>query len=165
MTEPFLGEIRMFSFSFAPDGWALCNGQTMAINQNQALFSILGTTYGGDGVSNFQLPNLQGAVPMNPSPTLDLGETGGETSHTLTAAELPAHTHPATAYVGAANLVSSPASAVWAGGLPGYGDTPGAGMAASAVANAGSGQPHDNMSPYLVLNFCIALVGIFPSRN
>jgi microcystin-dependent protein len=165
MSEPFLGEIRMFSFNFAPQGWAMCNGQILAINQNQALFSILGTTYGGDGVTNFQLPDLQGAVPMDAGNTFVLGQSGGEATHTLVTAEMPGHSHALNANQGGADLSSTPASTLWTSGQPAYGDTAGGPMAAGTVAQSGSGQAHNNMAPYLVINFCIALVGIFPSRN
>lgn len=165
MTEPYLGEIRMFSFNFAPQGWAMCNGQLLPINQNQALFSILGTTYGGDGQTNFQLPNLQGAVPMDVGNTFVLGESGGEATHTLIAAEIPAHGHPLNANQGGADLSSTPAATLWTGGQPAYGDTADGAMAAATVTPSGGGQPHNNMAPFLVITFCIALAGIFPSRN
>jgi microcystin-dependent protein len=169
MAEPFLGEIKMLSFSFAPKGWAMCNGQLLPINQNQALFSILGTTYGGNGIQTFALPNLQGRVPMHVGNGFVLGQSGGELSHTLVLAEIPAHTHVP---VGSSNppSVASPAGAYWPttdGGS--YSSTAGTTLAPGpidpAIAPAGGSQPHENRSPFLTLNFCIALSGIFPSRN
>lgn len=166
MPSPYISEIRLFTFNFAPKGWAFCNGQLLPINQNQALFSLLGTTYGGDGRVNFGLPNLQGRVPMHQGSGLTLGELGGETTHTLTMAELPNHNHvvngsPKTATVTtpAGNyLATSPGNV--------YVQPPGnTSLMPAAVRTVGGSQPHDNMSPYLVLNFCIALQGIFPSQN
>ncbi len=165
MSEPFLGEIRIFSFGFAPKGWAVCNGQLLPINQNQALFSILGTTYGGDGRVNFALPNLQGRVPLHTGNSITLGQNGGEQDHTLSLSELPAHTH---APVGnPSNAISgNPTGNVWASlSNGGYSSTPNVSMNAASILPVGGGQAHENMSPYLVLNFCIALQGIFPSQN
>jgi microcystin-dependent protein len=165
MSTPFLAEIRIMAFNFAPRGWAQCNGQLLPINQNQALFSLLGTTYGGDGRTNFGLPNLQGRVPFHMGSSLNLGQTGGETAHTLNIAELPAHTHLP---VGSSDNPSaaSPAGNLWAGSSSGgYLSTPNTALNPASILNAGGSQPHDNMSPYLVLNFCIALQGIFPSQN
>jgi microcystin-dependent protein len=166
MADPFLGEVRVFSFNYAPQGWAFCNGQLLPINQNQALFSILGTTYGGDGRVTFALPNLQGRVPVHVGQGIILGEFGGEQAHTLTSSELPAHSHipvgsttfPPTAGTIAGNLWSTNNADPFAG-------TPDSVMNPACILPAGGSQPHDNMSPYLTLNFCIALVGIFPSRN
>jgi microcystin-dependent protein len=169
MAEPFLAELRIFSFDFAPKGWAQCNGQLLPINQNQALFSLLGTQFGGDGRVNFALPNLQDRVPMHvggsfqPNP----GQTGGEAAHTLTSQEMPVHTHflqgsntqadqvvPtgnvfATAGGNTYNKVSTGATTL----LPG------------TISNYGGSQPHENRSPYIALNICIALQGIFPTQN
>jgi microcystin-dependent protein len=171
MSEPFLSEIRIMSFNFAPKGWALCNGQLLPINQNQALFSLLGTTYGGDGRVNFALPDLQGRTPIHEGSGHTLGEKGGEQAHTLSISELPTHSHVSNAtsdphtttpenyqplandalfgvvnglYTGAANLTSL---------LP------------ATLANVGGSQAHLNMQPFLALTFCIALQGIFPSQN
>ncbi len=165
MSTPFLGEIKMLSFAFPPKGWAFCNGQLLPINQNQALFSLLGTTYGGDGQTNFALPNLQGRVPLHTGAGFTQGQVAGETAHTITVTELPAHTHvPAASSTAAA--ASNPVGDLWADGAKAIYNTAGsASMAAQAVANTGGSQAHDNMSPYLVLNFCIALQGIFPSQS
>jgi microcystin-dependent protein len=169
MAEPFLSEIRIMSFNFAPKGWALCNGQLLPINQNQALFSLLGTTFGGDGRVNFALPDLRGRVPIHVGSGHTLGERGGEQAHTLSIAELPEHVHtlnattvtattntpsPSTNFLTAqstaANLYASAASNLVA-------------MSAAAVANVGGSQAHLNMEPFLTLSFGIALQGIFPS--
>jgi microcystin-dependent protein len=165
--EPFLGEIRVVSFLFAPKGWALCNGQILPINQNQALFALLGTTYGGDGRTTFALPNLQGRAPMHLSGEHVLGESGGEVTHTLSLAELPVHTHSAVARVAVADS-PSPTGRAWASqpATQSYGPASSlVALAPDALANAGAGQAHSNLQPYLVLNFVIALQGIFPSRN
>jgi microcystin-dependent protein len=167
MATPYIGEIRLFSFVFPPKGWALCDGQLLPINQNQALFSILGTTYGGNGQTNFALPNLQGRMPAHASAssTLVLGEMGGEERHTLIANELPAHTHAAQA-VSARGTTPDPAGAVWAGtAAPHYAAGAQTVMSSQAVAAVGGSQSHDNMPPYLVMSFCISLLGIFPSRS
>jgi microcystin-dependent protein len=170
MSIPYLSEIRMVSFNFAPKGWALCNGQTLPINQNQAIFALIGTFYGGNGTTNFQLPNLQGASPLHYGPdgfgnNYTLGATGGEAVSTITAAQMPAHSHVPQG-VNTTASSSSPAGATWADSPSKlYGSSPGALMAPSSVSPVGEGQPHDNMPPYLVLNFVIALSGIFPSRN
>lgn len=165
MAENFLGEIRLFSFGFAPKYWAQCNGQLLPIQQNQALFSILGVTFGGNGVTTFALPNLQGSVPIGPSAGIPAGTPGGEEAHTLTIPEMAAHTHTAIAS-SAAGGARSPNDAVWAGtSAASYTTTPNTLMSSAGVASAGGSQAHANMQPYLVINFCIALQGIFPSRN
>ena len=165
MSEPYLGEIKIFSFNFAPKGWALCNGQLLPINQNQALFSILGTTYGGDGRVNFGLPNLQGRTPLHTGAGFTLGETGGEEAHTLIPSELPAHTHVPVASSNPADQ-PGPGSTFWANGGPNaYATTANAAMAPNSVSTVGGSQPHPNMSPFSVLNFCIALQGILQSQN
>jgi microcystin-dependent protein len=173
MAEPFIGEIRIAAFNIAPTDWALCNGQLLPINQNQALFSILGTTYGGDGRTNFALPNLQGRVPLHQGNSYVLGQSGGEATHTLTVAEMPAHSHTLTATTAVGNTVS-PVNGVFArpvhaatsraDAVP-YGTTAGQQMAKAVVANSGAGQPHENRPPFLVVNYIIALVGIFPSQS
>jgi microcystin-dependent protein len=162
---PFLGEIKIVPFNFAPKGWTFCNGSLLPINQNQALFALLGTTYGGNGITTFALPNLQGATPVHIGNGIVQGQTGGETSHTLTTAELASHTHTAVATPDAASS-PLPAGNVWAQtGVPAYGPAPNTSMTPPSIATVGGNQPHENTSPYLVLNFIIALQGIFPSRN
>ncbi len=178
MSDPFLGEIRAFAFQFAPRSWALCDGQLLPISQNTALFSLLGTTYGGDGFTTFALPNLQGSAPLQQGqgPGLTervLGEMSGETDVTLLTSEMPAHSHAPFA-VAAGGTTVSPQAGAWAEGrsgrvtVPHYADYV-AGSAAAmnsfALAVTGGGLPHNNMPPYLTLNFCIALAGIFPSRS
>ena len=165
MSEPFLSEIRLFSFNFPPKGWAFCNGQLLPINQNQALFSLLGTTYGGNGQTNFALPNLQGKLPLHEGNGHSLGETAGSSSVTVSLQQLPAHQHL---------MMASSTNADQPTGLNNYF---GAALNAYAppnnlttldprtVTSVGGSQPHNNMMPYLVLNFCIALQGIFPSPN
>ncbi|MGO9603599.1 MAG: phage tail protein [Candidatus Binataceae bacterium] len=172
MSTPFIGEIRLVSFNFPPTGWAFCNGQILAINQNAALFSLLGTTYGGNGIQTFQLPNFQGRMPIfigiPPQGGADhvLGSFGGEATHTLISTEMPAHSHPAQAQSQAAGQVD-PAGAVWAStSMPQYSNQePALALDGSAIGATGAGQAHDNMMPYLCLNFIIALTGIFPSRD
>lgn len=170
MAEPFIGEIRLLPYNFAPNGWALCNGQIMSIAQNTALFSLLGTTYGGNGQTTFALPDLRGrvAVSSGQGPGLSdytLGEQSGLESVTLTQGQMPIHNHGVNCSTGDPDQGNPrngfPANA------PSYaaGATAGATMNAGMIANTGGNQPHENRSPYLVLNYCIALVGIFPSRN
>ena len=174
MANPFVAEIRIFPFNFAPKGWAFCDGQILPLSQNAALFSLLGTTYGGDGKSNFALPNMQGNVPMHPGqgPGLslhDLGETGGSDTVTLLESEIPSHSHtPMSSTVSAAS--PSPGPTVMFGksnGIAAYNPvTTGlVALADIAVAPAGGDQPHNNLMPYLTLNFCIALQGVFPPRT
>jgi len=171
MSEPFLSEIKIFSFLFAPKGWAFCNGQLMPINQNQALFALLGTTYGGDGRQTFALPNLQGRIPLHVGSGYLLGQAAGEQSHTLTLSELAGHVHPANCN-SAVGTQTSPAGNFWAqdnnGNAP-YSTAAGATMAPGAISTVGGGvggtQPHENRAPFLALSFCIALQGIFPTQN
>jgi microcystin-dependent protein len=170
MSTPFLTEIRVFSFNFAPKGWALCNGQLLPINQNQAIFSLLGTTYGGDGRVNFGLPNLQGRTAMHQGSGHTLGERGGEEAHTVIMSEMPAHIHPAQSDAKPGdNNTANPNNAYPAntGGTKLY--SPGSSnmvaMFPQMVSNMGGSQPHENRQPFLALNFCIALQGIFPTRS
>jgi len=167
MAEPFLGEVKLVSFNFAPKGWALCNGQLLPINQNQALFSILGTTYGGNGTTNFALPNLQGRTPAHPGPSLvQLGASGGVESVTLTTSQIPAHNH----LLGSVNQATgeAPIGNVFAAkqrrGVDFYAAPP-ANVPINSQDVVGQSQPHENRQPFLALNFVIALQGIFPSRN
>ena len=168
MAEPFLSEIRIMSFGFPPKGWALCNGQLLPINQNQALFSLLGTTYGGDGRVNFALPNLQGNVPIHMGSSHTLGERGGEQAHTISISEMPTHTHSQSATAAFATA-GAPSSARVLASSTGANLYAGASnlqaMAPNALSNVGGSQAHLNMQPFLVLNFSIALQGIFPSQN
>jgi microcystin-dependent protein len=166
MSFPFIGEIKVVGFNFAPTGWAFCNGQLLPIAQNQALFSILGTTYGGNGISTFALPNLQGRIPVHPGQGIVLGQADGETSHVLTVAEMPSHNHPASAQTVASNPGGTPTNSVWATSNSAmFGPASDTALNAAAVANTGGNQPHENQAPYLALTFVIALQGIFPSRN
>ena len=166
MAEPFLAEIRLMSFIFAPRGWALCNGQLLPINQNQGLFSLLGTTFGGNGQTTFGLPNLQGRVPIHVGNGHTLGEQGGAQSHTLSIAQLPVHTHVLQATAAPATASTPNATVVLAESTPQSlytGATNLVAMAPDAAANTGGSQAHLNMQPFLTLSFCIALQGIFPS--
>jgi microcystin-dependent protein len=166
MAEPFLAELRIMSFNFAPKGWAMCNGQLLPINQNQALFALLGTTYGGNGQTTFALPNLQGRTPIHVGAGHTLGESGGQQAHTLSTGEMPQHIHgvmastadqggndnPGNRFLGSAsNLYHTPASLTT--------------MNPGTILNVGGSQAHLNMQPFLTLTFCIALQGIFPSQN
>ena len=171
MSSPFIAEIRIVGFNFAPRGWALCQGQTLAISQNTALFSLLGTTFGGNGPTNFNLPNLQDRMPMHPGngPGLtprDLGEQVGSSQVTLTSAQMPAHTHTLTANSAAANQ-TSPAGNVLARGRNTFSTALGSpvALAPSSISTQGSGLGHNTQSPYLSMNFIIALQGIFPPRS
>jgi microcystin-dependent protein len=165
MSDPYLGEIKILSFGFPPRGWAACNGQLLPINQNQALFSILGTMYGGDGITTFALPNLQNRMPIHMGNGFNVGNQGGEANHQLTVNEMPAHNHPAVAQATTTSPGTSPANALWAAGATAsFATPPNTSMSPTAVSNVGSNQPHENQAPYLVLNFVVALQGIFPSR-
>jgi microcystin-dependent protein len=172
MADPYLSEIRIFSFGFQPKGWLLCNGQTLAISQYNALFALIGTYYGGNGTTTFQLPNLQGCVPLhmgtNPGNrnTYAIGQQAGETNVTLNITQLASHTHTVNANTAANANVPSASAVPGGGGVSAYGTAPGgATMNNAIVGQAGGNQPHSNVQPYLVLNFCIAVTGIFPSRN
>lgn len=166
MSEPFLSEIKIVSFNFPPKGWALCNGQFLPINQNQALFALLGTTYGGNGQTTFALPNLRGRVPIKVGNGHTLGEAAGSTSVTVNIQQLPTHTHAAQASKTDGN-VPVPTNAVLARTVNLLYETPGSLVTLNpqTVTSIGGSQPHNNMMPYLVLNFIIALQGIFPSQN
>ncbi len=165
MSEPFLGEIKIVSFNFAPKGWALCNGQLLPINQNQALFSLLGTTFGGDGRTTFGLPNLQGRTPIHVGQGHTLGELGGEQAHTLSIAEIPTHTHVANAQSANATTPIPGGNLLGAANNLYAAPTNLTSLSPSMVANVGGSQAHLNMQPFLTLSFCIALQGIFPSPN
>jgi microcystin-dependent protein len=165
MAEPFLSELRLMSFVFPPKGWALCNGQLLPINQNQALFALLGTTFGGNGQTNFALPDLRDRTPIHVGSGHTLGESGGQQAHTLSLNETPTHTHVAN---GASNdaSVDAPAGNLVATGANQYAPPPGTTtLHPQTLANTGGGQAHLNMQPFLTLSFCIALQGIFPSPN
>ncbi|MCA9972192.1 MAG: phage tail protein [Anaerolineales bacterium] len=165
MSEPFLAEIRMFGFTFAPRGWALCDGQILPIAQNQSLYSLLGTTYGGDGRTSFALPDLRGRTPIHVSTQHPLGQHSGSETHTLTAREMPTHAHAALASSAAAND-PMPEKHVLAQADQLYNAATNlVDMNAASLTLTGGGQAHDNMQPYQVISFCIALQGLFPSRN
>lgn len=163
MGDPYMSELRLMSFNFPPKGWAFCNGQLLPINQNQALFSLLGTTYGGNGVTTFALPNLQGRVPVHGGTTYSLGATFGEESHTLLGPEMPQHLHT----MGASSATASVANPSVLAAAPGLYGPPASltTLAPQTVSTVGGNQPHDNMPPYATLNWSIALVGVWPSRS
>lgn len=173
--DPFVAEIRIFPFNFAPKGWAFCDGQILPLSQNTALFSLLGTTYGGDGKSNFALPNMQGNAPMHPGqgPGLslhDLGETGGSETVSLLESEIPAHSHTTMAFAAVGNRTTPAGNAISrvTGSTPFVAGSPTPAlvtMSDNSVAPVGGDQPHNNMQPYLTLNFCIALQGVYPPRT
>jgi microcystin-dependent protein len=165
MAEPFLSEIRIMSFVFAPKGWALCNGQLLPINQNQALFSLLGTTFGGDGRVNFALPDVRGRTPIHVGSGHTLGERGGEQAHTLSIAEIPTHTHVLSGANANAGTNSPNANALANSTACYHGPTSLVALNPASVTNTGGSQAHLNMQPFLTLSFCIALQGIFPSPN
>ena len=166
MGTPFLSEMRIMSFNFAPQGWAMCNGQFLPINQNQALFSLLGTMYGGNGQTNFALPDLRGKVPLHIGGGFTQGQAGGQESHTLTISEMPAHNHLAQATSSASNTNIPTGNLLASINAPQYNPVSGlTTLAPSTVSNVGGSQPHTNQQPFLVLNICIALQGAFPSQN
>lgn len=165
MSEPFLGEIRAFSFGFVPRGWARCDGSLLSIASNQALFSIIGTMFGGNGTTTFALPNLQGRVPVHPGDEILYGAQGGESQHVLTISEIPPHTHRARS----SNQPASSQTAenhVWArAAVPIYNGSADVMMSSQALSPSGGGHAHNNMQPYLVTNYCIATAGIYPPRD
>ncbi len=163
--EPFVSQIQIFAFNFAPRNWAQCNGQLLPISQNQALFSLLGTTYGGNGTVNFALPDFRGRTPMHIGNGFTQGQSGGAAAHTLTVAEMPAHTHQLVASSVTANA-NTPANNYFPSnsGFGVYAASFNATTAPNSISNTGGSQAHNNMSPYLTLNICIALAGVFPSR-
>jgi microcystin-dependent protein len=179
MAEPYLGQIEMFGFSFAPKNWALCNGQLMSIAQNQTLFSLLGTVYGGDGITTFKLPELRGRVPLGFNGAHPLGQSAGEPAHTLSSAEIPAHQHFLRADgVTTTGITNTPANNLSLGRSSGVDNTGkafnltiystgtgGTALAPGALGPGGGNAAHDNMMPYTVVNFCISLAGIYPSQN
>jgi microcystin-dependent protein len=173
MADPFLAEIRMFSFNFAPQGWAMCNGQLLPINQNQGLFALLGITYGGNGQTNFALPDLRGRVPIHEGAGFNLGQTGGEDAHTLSISELPAHAHTLNAVApnDSSGNTNIPTGAYFSNTAPAEVYNSGAGNPVvltplpATVANTGGSQPHLNQPPFLTINFSIALIGLFPAQN
>ena len=170
MSSPFVGEIRMFGGNFAPAGWAFCNGQSLPISENEVLFQLIGTTYGGDGEETFNLPNLQGRVPIHQGPGFQIGESGGVRSVTLTSQQMPTHGHVLQGSTATASG-TNPQNSVFAhlpdaGVQSAYGSTaPFGAIDSSSVSPVGGSQPHDNMQPYLAVNFIISLYGIFPQQN
>jgi len=170
MGTPFLSEVKIVSFNFAPKGWAQCNGQLLPINQNQALFSLLGTMYGGNGQTNFALPDFRGRTPIHVDPGFTQGQSGGEVAHTVTQSEMPAHNHFAYGTSDAASQPSPLSNLLATVDPTTFGNAYQAGsnlvaLAPQSMTNTGGSQPHNNMAPYLALNFIIALIGVFPSRN
>jgi microcystin-dependent protein len=166
MASPYIGEIRMFAGNFAPAGWALCQGQLLAIAQNDVIFTLIGTTYGGDGVNTFALPNLQSRVPIHQGGGFTLAQAGGEETVTLTVSQMPVHAHPAQCNSGSADS-AAPSGKVWGSwGSAEYSDqAANVQMKPGVIGSAGGNQPHDNLIPYLVINFIISLFGIFPTQN
>ena len=166
MSSPFIGEIRMFAGNFAPVGWAFCNGAVIPISQNDALFNLIGTTYGGDGQSTFALPNLQSSVPVHVGPGFALGQTGGAETVTLTTSQIPAHSHVPQAN-SAPGTQAGPSGGAWAESTLDQfsSSSPSVNMSPTALGSSGGSQPHDNMVPFLVINFILSLFGIFPSQT
>ena len=170
MSSPFIGEIRMFGGNFAPVGWAFCNGALIPISENDALFNLIGTTYGGDGQNTFALPDLQSRVPIHVGPGFALGQSGGVESVTLTTSQIPAHSHVPQCFSNAqGGSLNTPQNGLWASSTTGSlyvsGTAPTNAMSADACGSAGGSQPHDNMLPFLVVNFIISLFGVFPSQT
>lgn len=168
MSTPFIGQLMLFPFGFAPKGWAQCNGQLLSINSNQPLFSLLGTTYGGDGRINFGLPDLRGKTAISFGNNHVQGESGGEEAHTLSQQEVPPHNHQLVATTDSASSTNATGNLLGTSSLRAYlnsNQAPTAPLAPGTIQNAGNSQPHENRQPYLTLNWCIALQGIYPSRN
>ena len=169
MSQPFIGEIRMFAGNFAPVGWAFCNGALIPISENDALFNLIGTTYGGDGQNTFALPNLQSRIPVHVGPGFALGQSGGAESVTLTTSQIPAHNHVPQAFNNAqGGNANDPTNNVWATSTTGSvyvsGTPANVAMSPDCVALSGGSQPHDNMVPFLVINFILSLFGVFPTQ-
>ena len=164
MSSPYVGEIRMFGGNFAPQGWAFCNGQLISISQNEVLFTLIGTTYGGDGVQTFALPNLQGRIPLHAGSGFVQGQIAGEENHTLITQEIPSHTHNVMG-MGQATTTSVAGNLYGGGGLKAYKAATGGTMNAAVVKPNSGSQPHDNMMPFLAVSFIISLFGVFPSRS
>jgi len=167
MSSPFIGEIRMFGGNFAPVGWAFCDGSLIPISENDALFNLIGTTYGGDGQNTFALPDLRSRVPIHVGPGFALGQSGGTESVTLTTSQIPAHSHMPTCFAGGGNQ-NKPDGGVWASSSPATyfaSAAPSVTMDPAAIGSAGGSQPHDNMVPFLVINFILSLFGVFPSQT
>ena len=172
MSQPFIGEIRMFAGNFAPVGWSFCNGAIIPIDQNDALFNLIGTTYGGDGQTTFALPNLQSRVPIHVGPGFALGQSGGTETVTLTVSQIPAHSHVPTCNASQGTSTTpafnaNPPGGIWAfaANNPYTDGSPAASMDPAAVGSSGGSQPHDNMIPFLVINFILSLFGVFPSQT
>ena len=164
MSEPFLAEIRMVGFNFAPRGWAFCDGQILPINQNQSLFSLLGTTYGGDGRTSFGLPDMRGRTSIHVNPQHSLGQWSGENTHTLSTAEMPQHSHTAVGTTEVANQVTAGGNLLATTNSNSYAAATNEIENSTALSSVG-GQAHQNMQPYMAVNYCIAIQGLFPSRN
>ena len=165
MSQPFLGEIKIISWNFAPQGWTFCNGQFLPINQNQALFSLLGTMYGGNGQTTFALPDLRGRVPLHMGAGFTEGQAGGQEFHTVTQSEMPSHNHFVNAVNGTATTEAPAGQFLATNPAALYNTTPNTTLKPDTVTNLGGSQPHENRQPFIVLNFIIALQGIFPSQN
>jgi microcystin-dependent protein len=165
VTSPYVGEIRMGGWNFAPAGWAMCNGQLLPINENETLFQLIGTTYGGDGQTNFALPDLRGRLPVHQGPGFTIGQAAGTETVTLTSAQIPAHSHPfaATTNPGAQRNPTGNALATVVAGSAYAQDPPTTALAANSIGNTGNSQPHNNLQPYLCVTFIISLFGVFPS--
>ncbi len=165
MSQPFVGEIRMVGFNFAPNGWAFCNGETLSISQNETLFNLIGTTYGGDGQTTFQLPNLMGRFPVHQGNGYVIGGLNGTETVTLTTSQIPAHSHLLQA-AASAGTETSPAGAVWAeSALEQYSTASPTGSMGATLGQTGGSQPHNNMPPFLAINYVISLFGVYPSQN